>query len=331
MTIASLANSVFRWYENSVYGPKVMDLKLKPPVFILGHWRSGTTYLHNLLAVDNQFAWPNFYQVLNPHTFLSSERYFKIFGLVFPKIRIVDNISLSFEVPHEDEFATCNATFYSPYMTWAFPRWEDHYDRYLTFRGAPEEEIAQWKAALVLFLKKLTWKYDRPLLLKSPPHTCRIRLLFNMFPDARFIHIYRNPYSVFQSTKRLNEFMFHITCLQRLALQRIDARIIRGYKIMYDAFFEERKLIPDSQFHEVCFEELERDPVGQVKKIYAKLNFPGFETVQPSLQRYVDRIPTYRKNEYPELPSSLRREIAQAWQRSFEKWGYVYSVLSHMN
>jgi hypothetical protein len=323
MTLASLANSFFHRRENKIYGPQIADVKIKPPLFILGHWRSGTTHLHNLLAVDKQFAYPNFFQVLHPHTFLSTEKQYKVFGLLFsPKTRVVDNVSLSFEVAHEDEFAMSNATFQSPYLSWVFPRWEEHYDRYLTLRELSEEEVAKWKTALVLFLKKLTWKYDRPLLLKSPPHTCRIRLLLDMFPDARFIHIFRNPYDVFQSTRRLMEIMLRVTRLQRSNRQHIDARIIQRYKIMYDTFFEERELIPEGRFHEICFEELERDPVGQVKNIYEKLGIPGFSTVQPSLQCYVDRTANYRKSEYSELPPSLCHQIAQAWHQSFETWGY---------
>ncbi len=88
-------------------------------------------------------------------------------------------------------------------MEWSFPRGRERYDRYLTFRGVPEADVARWKEALVLFLKKLTYKYDRPMLLKSPPHTARVRLLLELFPDARFLHIRRNPYTVFLSTRHL--------------------------------------------------------------------------------------------------------------------------------
>ena len=326
VTGASLLTSVFRWYEKRKYGPKLADVKIEAPLFILGHWRSGTTHLYNLLTVDPRFAYPNTFEVLNPHTFLSAERYFKVFELVFPKTRVVDNLSVSFEVPQETELATCITTFNSSYISWAFPRCRDHYDRYLTFRAVPEEEIARWKAGLIAFLKKLTWKYGHPLILKSPPDTCRIRLLLEMFPDARFIHIHRNPYAVFRSTKRLNEFMSRSTGLQRPDLEDADARIVKRYREMYDVFFEERGLIPDGQFHEVCFEELARDPVGQVKRVYERLNIPGFETVQGPLQRYTDSIAHYRKNEYSEIPPSLRRRIARAWKRSFEEWGYDHDL-----
>ena len=89
-----------------------------------------------------------------------------------------------------------------------------HYDRYLTFRGVPEREVDEWKQALVLFLKKLTWKYRKPLLLKSPPHTCRIKLLLGLFPEARFVHIHRDPFAVYQSMRHTLSRVLRITRLQ---------------------------------------------------------------------------------------------------------------------
>lgn len=323
MTLASLANSACTRYENRVYGPKVTNLTIEPPIIILGHWRSGTTHLHNLLAADEQLACPNLYQALNPHTFLTSERLSGILGVASPKTRLVDDVGLGFKTPQEEEFATCNATFLSPYIGWAFPRFEDDYEKYLTFRQVPEGEVAQWKAALLLFLKKLTFKYDRPLVLKSPPHTCRIALLLELFPDARFIHIHRNPYTVFQSTRRLYALMYRATRLQHSTMEGVNTRIIRRYKMMYDLFFEERALIPDSQFCEVSFQRLVGDPMGQAKEIYEKLDLPGFPAAQPSLQRYLDSMADYRKYEYTELPIALRRGIGQAWRQSFESWGYT--------
>jgi LPS sulfotransferase NodH len=171
----------------------------------------------------------------------------------------------------------------------------------------------------------MTWKFGRPLVLKSPPHTCRIRLLLEMFPDARFVHIHRDPYAVFRSTRgtiRTDKTL----CLQEASdSPDPDARIIRRYRIMYDSFFEERHLIPEGRFHELSFEELERDPVGVVRRIYEHLDIHGFEEFEPSLKRYAGSVSGYRKNEFPELPETLREKIAHAWERSFEEWGYPRS------
>jgi hypothetical protein len=230
-------------------------------------------------------------------------------------------MKFGFDVPFEDEFSTVG-TLHSHILWLAFPQHAEHYHRYLTFRGVPEEEINRWKAALILFLKKLTWKYGRPLVLKSPHHTGRIKLLLDLFPEARFVHIHRNPYKVFQSTKRQLQVSWRTTSLQHANSRKIDSLILRRYKQMYDAFFEERELIPEGRFHEVCYEDLERDRVGQIRQIYEKLGLPDFDAFQKPLQHYVDTISNYHKNEYTELPGSLRKEIAQSWKRSFDAWGY---------
>src|SRR5215208_738273 len=323
MTLTGSITSLIRRHEDAKYAPKFAGARVERPLFILGHWRSGTTYLQRLFAADERFAYPNTWEALNPHTFLSTERYSGILEFAGPKTRLIDDMSLDASLPLEDEFAT-RGTLCSPFLRWAFPGWTEHYDRYLTFRGVPEEEVAEWKAALLLFYKKLSWKYGRPLVLKSPPHTCRIGLLLEIFPDARFVHIYRNPYAVFQSTKRQSLIMERATCLQSPRALDRDAWIIHRYRVMNDAFFEERLLIPEGRFHEVCFVELVRNPLGEMRGIYERLDIPGFDAVQGSLQRYVDSNAHYRKSEYPEIPPSVRRQIAQSWRRSFDEWGYNY-------
>ncbi len=200
ITLGSPGNSLLRRYENALYGPRVRKTEVRSPLFVLGHWRSGTTHLFNLLTVDHRFAYPNLFQVIFPHSFLCSEPIgARLLALLVPKRRLGDNIVQHLGMAAEDEFALCAATLRSPYLSWSFPRRSEHYDRYLTLRSVPDGELAQWKAGLKYFLQKLTWKYRRPLVLKSPSHTCRIRLLLELFPDARFVHVHRNPYVVFLS------------------------------------------------------------------------------------------------------------------------------------
>ncbi len=324
ITAQSAQNSVMRSVEDWRYGSVVRDAEVLPPVFVLGHWRSGTTHLHNLLAVDERFAFPNNYQALFPHAFLSMESSQSPFIQWFlPARRPMDNVEWTMRSPQEDEFALCITTFMSPCMGWFFPKRRDHYDRYLTFRDVPEREVAQWQSALVAYLKRLSWKYKRPLVLKSPPHTGRIRRLLEVFPRAKFVHVHRDPYTVFASTRKMLTVNFGMHCLQRRpAAEDLDEWIIRQYRAMYEAFFEERRLIPPGHYHEVCFEELEADPVGQMERLYAALGFPAFSTTRPALEDYVDGIRGYRKNEFPEMPVGLRRRIAGAWQSCFEEWGY---------
>jgi hypothetical protein len=323
VTLNSLGNSMLRRYENAVYGPSVRKTEVRSPVFVLGHWRSGTTYLHNLFTVDHRLAYPNLYQVVFPHTFLCSEPIgARLLALLVPKRRLGDNVAQHIEMAFEDEFALCAVTLRSPYLSWSFPRRREHYARYLTLRNVPDSEIAEWKEGLKLFLQKLTWKHHRPLVLKSPTHTCRIRLLLELFPDARFIHVHRNPYAVFVSTRHRRNVVAEYFRLQRSDAAK-DEMFIRRYQEMYDQFFAERPLIPAGRYHEVAFEDLERDPVGQLREIYAKLDLPDFGEIETPMRQYVASLSVYRKNEYPELPATLRSQIGSAWRRSFEEWGYA--------
>src|SRR5262249_6786987 len=74
VTFWSLLVSVARWLENARCARALEKVEVQQPLFVLGHWRSGTTHLHNLLALDERFAFPNFFQVFHPHTFLGCER-----------------------------------------------------------------------------------------------------------------------------------------------------------------------------------------------------------------------------------------------------------------
>lgn len=119
-----------------------------PPLFVIGHWRSGTTHLHNLLAKDSaQFACPSTYQVANPHTFLGTEAWRpRLYAGLLSQTRPMDNVALSFDTPQEDEFALALVTLRSFYLGAVFPRRAAYYDRYLTFEGVPAADVTEWRS-----------------------------------------------------------------------------------------------------------------------------------------------------------------------------------------
>jgi hypothetical protein len=323
ITFASINNTLLASWESWVYRRKVSNTRVAPPLFILGIWRSGTTHLHNLLAQDDRFAYPTTYQVFYPHTFLTTEkRNAPLVDFFMPKKRPQDNVALGVGEPQEDEFALCSLTGRAWPMAWTFPRRADRYGRYLTLREASAEEVAEWKSALAWLVRKLAFKYGRPLVLKSPGHTGRIRLLLELFPEAKFVHIHRNPYDVFRSTRHLARTVPSWWTLQRPDYSDLEGRALRQYREVYEVFFEERGLIPKAHFHDIGFEALEADPVGQVRSIYEALALPDFGQVEPALRRYLATIAGYRKNALPELPADLRSRVAGEWRKCFDEWGY---------
>jgi hypothetical protein len=324
VTFAAFWNSLFRWYEDHRYSAKWKDVPIPSPLFVLGHWRSGTTHLHYLLSRDDRFACPNFYQVISPHTFLSTERRFSgLMAFLLPQRRAYDNVRQDLTVPCEDEFALCVSGFGTPYLSGVFPRRAAHYDQFLTLRNASSQAIEDWKVSLRLFLQKLMLRNRKPLILKSPAHTGRIKLLLDMFPDARFVHIHRDPYTVFQSSVHTFRAGLPFGCLQNTSCVDWMERIIRQYKELYDAYFEERGLIAAGHFHELGFAELEKDPLGEMRKLYQALDLPDFTKVEPAIRIYMDSLSGYRKNVFDELAADVRRRIASEWRRCFEAWGYA--------
>jgi hypothetical protein len=323
ITLGSFPNALLSGWENLVYGRRVQHAIIDPPLFVLGIFRSGTTLLHNLLVQDDRFAFPNVYQCCFPKTFLTTESSnARVMGFFLPDRRAQDGIALGMRETQEEEFALCSLTGRNFVMGWVFPRRAEQFHRYLTFRAATEEEVAEWKSALTGFIRKLSFKYERPLILKSPANTARIRMLLELFPDARFVHIHRNPYDVFQSIRHTHEKVNPWVNLQRPVFDGLDERILRQIRDAYAAFFDERSLIAKGRFYELSFAALEADPVGQVRRIYEGLALPDFGYVEPRLRRYVESLSDYRKNTFPELSTQERHHIALEWRRYFDEWDY---------
>jgi len=139
--------------------------------------------------------------------------------------------------------------------------------------------------------------------------------LLEMFPAAKFVHIHRDPVAVFQSSRKMFDIILDFHRLQRRDANDLDEWIIRQYRRMYDAFFEARSRVPVGQFCEVGFEELEKDPIGQVRKIYKTLGLPSFETFEPALRQYVNSLAGYKKNTHPDLSPECKARLKSSWQR----------------
>ena len=76
------------------------------PVFILGHWRSGTTFVHNVFSCDSHFGYNTTYQTVFPHLMMWGQPFFKKnMSWLMPDKRPTDNMELAVDLPQEEEFA----------------------------------------------------------------------------------------------------------------------------------------------------------------------------------------------------------------------------------
>lgn len=324
-TASSLGTSLQARREERVYGARIDATAVVAPIFILGHYRSGTTHLHNLLGVDERLAYANNYQANQPHTFLMTEALgSRIGGLLTMRKRPHDDVELNLRVPTEDELAIAADTLLSPHMAWHFPARADYYnERFLTFENASAQERQRWIASIRRFARKLTFKYGgRRLVLKSPLHTARIPLLLEAFPDAVFVNVHRDPYTVFVSTRNMVRKVEPLFRYQHSRWATLDERILRRYRALYDAFLRDRELIPAERLAEVAYDQLVADPIANLRTVYAQLDLPEFEGARPAIERYLESLRGYQKNRYAELDPEVRQRVAQQWHRCFEQWGY---------
>ncbi|MBA4063167.1 MAG: hypothetical protein C0501_05535 [Isosphaera sp.] len=323
VSVASTANLVLRWVQEGLYGRELARTPLaRHPVFVIGHWRTGTTLLHELLVQDPQFSYPDFFACFNPNHRLLTERFFKTYAnWMAPQQRPMDNMAAGWGRPQEDEFALALLGLPSTYTDLAFPRRPPQHPGSLDLSGLSAGELARWKRTFVRFLKTVSFRDGRRLVLKSPPHTARVPHLLDIFPDARFVHIVRDPHVVFPSTVNLWKSMAGRHGFQPPPTEGVEERVFREFRVIYDRLEEARPLFRPGRFHELRYEDLVRDPVGEVRKVYAGLELDGFAAAEPRLEAYLRQTDGYETNKYA-LTEGQRAEVDRRWGDVIRRYGY---------
>lgn len=319
-------NDVLAAFQWLLYGRKLRDAKLEhPPVFILGHWRSGTTLLHELLMKDPQYACPNSYQCFAPHHFLISEWAFRWFGgWMLPKKRQMDDMPVGWGRPQEDEFALMAMGLPSPYRRLAFCMEPCPDLEYLNFEELTEPQRQSWLSGLRTFMIRVAYRAEKPLVLKSPTHTGRLGALAKAFPGAKFIHITRDPRALFPSTMRLWRSLDDSQGLQR---PRYSDEVLEEYvfecgRRMYEGFHAGRENVASDSIIDVRYEELVASPVDELRRIYQHLNLGDFSAIEAEHQAWAaEQHRQYRASRHQLTPEREAR-IRQEWSDYFVRYGY---------
>lgn len=320
---SSVINSIDATIENLRFGRAIEKTQItEPPVFILGHWRSGTTLLHNLMSLDPQFTFPTMYEVLFPTHFLTTEKLVtRLTGWLVPKTRPMDNMPAGWDIPQEDELALLLLCGHSGYQMLAFPGQPEKFVPLFDPDNLDERQRAELKRALLFFMKKLTYKHRRAALLKSPTHTFRVPMLLDMFPNAKFVYIHRNPYEVYRSTLHLRRAVITDNSLAPHDFQGYEEEAFQLYENCLRKYEATKSLIPAGQLHELSFDALEADPYGELKQVYQALNLGGWENVEPAIKAQLPELARYRKNSFS-MDETSKRRIYERLHWMFERYGY---------
>jgi hypothetical protein len=292
------SGGVFRWplclVESLRVASRIKHVTFDPaPVFIIGHWRSGTTYLHNLMSSDPAFAFPTITDTLRPYEFYPGPIEFisrKLLLRNLPKTRPMDDVPLREGLPQEEELALASMAAPSFLNCFYFPeQMRDIFAREVLFEGGQPDIAKSWSQALLQYLAKISILCPgRRLLLKNPANSARIRHLKRLFPKAKFIHIHRDPLDVYASTCKLYQRMLPMLALQDYDPASIGNHVLWSYGKLMDALFAGMAELPQTDQIEVSYQELLGDPRGTLERIYSSLELGPFADVSSALADSID-------------------------------------------
>jgi hypothetical protein len=324
ITAASVFNSVMEPISNFRFGRQLASPpQTPPPLFIIGHWRSGTTLLHEMAMLDDRFCCPNTFECFAPSHFLLTEDVMtSALRWMIPSKRPMDDVAAGWDRPQEDEFALMNLGAPSCYRRIAFPVSSPDHPEALDLTKLPPAELDRWKRSLRRFLDMLAVRDPRRPVLKSPPHTARVGVLAGMFPESRFLHVVRDPYVVIPSTLRLWKSLHDVQALQVDRGEALERYVFAAFEEMHEALERDRAALAADRLHEVRYEDLVADPVGILQQCYERLALGDFERVRPALERQAESMRRYRTNTYRHDPR-LVAAITARCKPFLDRYGYA--------
>jgi len=326
-----LITEPFRQYERITTDRKVQIKQLsKDPIFILGHWRSGTSFLQYLIGQDPQFGYLSKFQAIFPELFLTSEHLFKpIVKKISKSLETRDqvkNISVNWnwDSPSELDIAiTAIGSPASPHWGHTFPNNHTYYFRkFLFLQEASHKDRQKWKEVYGYLIKKLALHYNnKQIVIKSPGNTARVRYLLEMYPNAKFIYIHRNPYEVYYSNVKLWNVLLDNLSFQDFDRSQLEGIILDNYTKLLQSYLTDRDLIPEGNLAELRLESLTDKPLIELSQVYEKLGLNGFETMKPKVEEFLSNQTKGSGSNY-DISDEIREKIDHHWSFSFKEWPY---------
>jgi hypothetical protein len=268
--------------------PKVNDAELLPIWWIAGLQRTGTTFLHRLLATIPGTATVNSWEALNPVPLekdphnekrianaRSSEKGLRYIAPDFFAIHPVEHLSPEEEILLLDiSFMSTvpEATLHVP----AYSQWLEGQDQ------TPAYDYMRKLLRIIQFQKgkKIRW------VLKSPHHLEYLDTLLHVFPETNLIFTHRDPVQTVAS------FCSMIFFSRRIFSNEVNGKEIanhwlRKIKLMLDKSLKFRKLNGDFDYADVSYQDLIKDPLGEVKIIFNRFREPLTENNTEAIQQSV--------------------------------------------
>jgi hypothetical protein len=270
--VVRFLSNLLRLFDEEQRAPAILARPVDRPIFISGLPRSGTTFLHSLLAEDPANLVPRVWQLIHPYPPRNSEygldrralrvaRQLRLFGLLAPDFRRMHPIDA--RSPQECSEITAHVfaslRFDTTYRIPSYRHWLDETGHLEAYR---------FHKRFLQHLQHQTADGGR-WVLKCPDHVFALDAIRAVYPDARLVFVHRDPLAVLLSVARLTETLRRpfTRSIDKAEIGRQDSdRWLAATELMIAAAQEQRFAEPI--FH-VQYLDLVKDPVGTVAALYS--------------------------------------------------------------
>jgi hypothetical protein len=276
----------FRLGEIIIYERKIRKFPLDKIIFVIGHWRSGTTFLQHLLSLDENHTTSSVYQFLFADNFILTEKWLKpplnFLCRIFKIPYSFQRMPLDLNLPGELESAMCGFCSMHSYA-WGhiFPKncmyWMNKY-----LFDPKKNNLENWLDDYEFLIKKFCYASGgKIMIVKSPGDTARILALSKRFPNSKFIHISRNKKEVITSTSYFWEVIQKEISFQKINQEEINQIIDSTYEDLIKKFNDQKHKV-HNRLIEIEFEKLIKNPIEEISKIYSiyDLGTPDIQNIE---------------------------------------------------
>lgn len=275
--------------------PEILEEQILRPLFITGLPRSGSTFLHTLLAQDPRCRTPQIWEVMYPYpspetaTYDSDPR----IGLTEQQLKWLDVLMPEFEKYHMiharypqeciaiTDHSFLSYVFESMYYVSSYRQWHDQQDKRPAY------------AFHRLFLQYLQWRCPGThWVLKAPSHLMALDALLAVYPDANIVVTHRDPLKVLPSCSSLAQVL-RAPFTNQLHRDAIGSEVSKRWEESTRDAMRVRQEHQSKQknFHDVFYPDLMKNPMAVVRGIYENFGRELSRDAEEAMQRFVERNP----------------------------------------
>jgi hypothetical protein len=329
---------------DEIFYPGYRKIEIEKPVFITGNPRSGTSFIHRLMAGDErQFfffkTWEIIFPAIIQKKFLAFiGRVDRLFGSIFSAAikRLEERIFQNFNRIHRlglfyaEEDDKLLAHIFSCFdLVYFFPFFEV-FDWHCRFDMAakPDDQKRIMTFYVSCLKRQAYFKGNRGHLLSKSPFFCsKIESLFEYFPDARIIYLIRNPLEVIPSMISMAYEIWNST-VGADAAYSIEDKTYEMARLFYEYPLTRLNQAPRSSYVLVNYNELVCDPSKVIHNIYQKFACEITSAVKKNLDDQESKARSYRSSHVYSLDdfNTSREQITSDLDFVFRQFNFSDTV-----